>query len=119
MSDTQMQALQKEVHEIAIKVAKGEQDHKNLKEMLEKHIENSEKWREQTDAQMQAIANSLLQEQTRDEVEDAYEEKQEQKQESWNNKKIILWTTAVLAVATLLTNFQEIIGLIKRALAVF
>ena len=117
--DSQFQALQKEIHEIAIKVAKGEEAHDNLKEMLEKHILNSEKWRETTDTQMQAIASALLQDQTRDEVESAHEDKQERQEIQWNNTKIVLWTTAVLAIATVLTNFREVIETIKKALAIF
>ena len=119
MSDSQLRALQKEIHEIAIKVAKGEEAHDNLKEMLEKHIKNSEKWREATDSQMQAIANAILQDQTRDVVESEHEHKQQQQEVQWTNTKVVLWTTAILAIATILANFREVIGLIKSALSIF
>ena len=112
MSENEMQFIREKLHDLAQEVAKGDQAHNGLKELLEGHIKESKNWRESTDSQMQAIAQALLQDKARDDVVSEQEEK-------WSNKKLVWWTTGVVAAATLLTNFDGVIGVIKKVLAIF
>lgn len=119
MSVDRIDKLQDEIHDIALKVAKGEEAHDNLKDLLEGHIKNSEKWRESTDAQIHAIANALLQEQARDEVVLEHKSKQSRRQSELTNRQYLLYTTVFLGACAVLSNLDGLFELCRKFFGLF
>ena len=120
MAQDQITALQADVKKLTVEVAKGEVSHDNLKELLEKHVVDTKEWRDNTSAQVNAIANALLQEQTRDAVEDEQESAdrlvKQQSRMSESDKRLMWRTTIVIAIVTFLTNADKAIGFVVKVL---
>ena len=85
---------------------------------FDKHIVKDERWKENTENQLNAIANALLQDQTRDTIEKAVEDKTEQKSEkdkdTSSNKRLLWQTTIVLSIFSVITNLDKIFGFLSK-----
>ena len=106
--------LRKEVQNITKEVAKGEQAHDNLKEMLGNHIKKDDKWKEDMGAQVTAIANALLQDQTRDDTEKEAEQKLEVKKVERKNKWLTWKTTLAVCGFAVLANIGEVVKFLAK-----
>ena len=122
MSVQDIQNLYKLVNDLRVQVGqfigKSNSDHEHLSESFEDHVEEWKDWKGGIESQLNAIANALLQDQTRGDVEKAVEEKTEQKSEKDKDKssdKRLLWqTTIVLAIFSILSNLGEIFGFLAK-----
>ena len=101
--------LRTKVDTIAVEVGKGDKAHENLKEMLGAHITKDDKWKEKMSAQVGAIAQALLQDQTRDDAEKQAEKKTEVQQVEKKNKWITWKTTLVVCGFGVLANIGEVV----------
>lgn len=87
-------------------------------EQFDDYIREAKDKDEKLDSQLTAIANALLQDQTRDAVEKEVEEKTEQKEEKdedkSSNKRQLWQTTIVLGIFSILTNLEKIFGFLAK-----
>lgn len=106
--------LRKKVDTIAVEVGKGEQAHDNLKDMLGDHIEKDEKWKDKMEGQLTAIANALLQDQTRDDAEKEVEQKSEAQTVHKENKWLTWKTTIAVCAFGVLANIGEVFKFLAK-----
>ena len=114
MSVQEIQHLYKLLSDLKAQVSGFIGESKTKDGHFEQHIKKDEKWKENMDNQLNAIANALLQDQTRDDVEKEVEEKTEQKEEkdedTSSNKKLLWQTTIVLSIFSVLSNIDKVFG---------
>ena len=97
VSTQDIQNLYKLVNDLRVEVSKfigaATADHEHLSEIVEEHIEKDDKWKDKMEAQVSAIANALLQDQTHDAAV------KETKKEIGG-----IWYAVIVIVVTLLAN---------------
>ena len=106
--------LRSEVNTIAQKVAQGEKAHEHLEKMLGDHIKKDDKWKEDMGAQVTAIANALLQDQTRDDAEKEAEQKSDAKKVELKNKWLTWKTTLAVCGFAVLANIGEVVKFLAK-----
>ena len=102
MSVEDIQNLYKLINNLSVEVsgfiASTTSEHSHLSETVDKHIEKDEEWKESMDAQLSAIAQSLLQKHARDEG-----------QAEMKTKISEFWKWGIVIVATLIAgNLPEV-----------
>ena len=128
MSDqlqTQVNNIQQQMNEVAVKVGKGEAAHENLKESIDetkgmiKTLDDKwEKWRGDMESQVHAIAQAVLQDQAREQVEDKIEEKQEQKDSQEDDHRLEKRIAILVVGVTLLTNIDKVLGFFQNLITI-
>ena len=109
MSTHDIQNLYKLINNLRVEVREfiGRSDTKH--DHFEDHIRDWKSWKDGTERQLNAIANALLQEQTRDDVEKETEAETERKEENRSNKWLLWWTTIVVGAFAILSNIGEVV----------
>lgn len=113
-SAEQIRVIQKDISDIRVEVGKGEQAHTYLKEKLEEHIEDTNDKLDEIGAQVNALANALLTEQAREEVEEEYKKRQRQNKTRWDEKRVLWYTTIVIALSAMIGNASDILKWIGK-----
>ena len=118
MSVQDIQTLFKLVNDLRVEVSKfigkSNSDHEHLSEGFDKHVKEWKGWRESTESQLNAIANAILQDQTRDTAEKEVETKIEKQEETRDNKWLMWRITIVAGAFTILSNLGQIFGFLAK-----
>ena len=116
MSTQDIQNLYKLISNLQAEVREfiGRSDTKH--DHFENHIGDWKGWKDRTEGQLNAIANALLQEQTRDNVEKEAETETERKEEKRGDKWLLWWTTIVVGAFAILSNIGEVVEFLAKIL---
>ena len=116
MSTQDIQNLYKLINDLRVEVSDfiGRSDTKH--DHFEDHITDWKSWKDNTEGQLNVIANALLQEQTRDHVEKEAEAETERKDEKRGDKWLLWWTTIVVGAFAILSNIGEFVQFFAKIL---
>ena len=114
MSAYDIQNLYKLIQDLRAEVREfiGRSDTKH--DHFEEHIDKDDDWKDKMEGQLTAIANALLQEQTRDNVEKEVVAETERKEEKRGDKWLLWWTTIVVGAFTILSNIGDILQFMAK-----